>query len=266
MNIKRLSSKFTTDRELADYWARLKPDENLTPEDEERWKKRASFLENISAQNNVALMLWNAYTNRFVFMSDKWAVLGGYSPEMYTGEKGLAFSISKIHPDFLPACLLMNEKGIQYISRNPGIPVNKIFISLNLNYLKKDGTYFQILQQSVIVETDKKRQPLLALSYISDISHIKKPGCADMIISSPAGAEIYTYDFEMKTLIPVKSLSEKEKNILIKLSTGMDTKKIAQAVNVSPNTVDTHRRNIIKKTNCIDTTAAVTYARLTGII
>lgn len=266
MNIRNLSAKFKQDKDLSAYWAHLKPDTNLMNGEEESWKKQVTFLDGISTHNRVAITLWNAFTNRYIFVSDRWGIYGGYNPELYTAEDGMAFSLSNVHPDYLEASLLANEKGVQFFLQNPAVAVNEVLISFTLYYRRKDGAYFQVLQQSTIVETDARRQPLLVLSYISDVSHIKKPGCADLVITSPKGPEMHNYDFEHKTLNPVKPLSAQEKEVLNQLGQGYDSKKIAQMLQVSPATIDTHRRNILKKTNCIDSTAAVSYAKLTGLI
>jgi len=266
MNIRNLSTKFSKDKDLSAYWAHLKPDTNLVGQDEENWKRQAAFLDGISTNARVAITLWNAFTNRFVFVSDRWGSYGGYSPELYTAENGMAFSLSNVHPGYLEASLLANEKGVQFFVQNPGIQVNEVLISFTLLYRRKGGDYFQILQQSTIVETDARHQPLLVLSYISDVSHIKKPGCADLVITSPKGAEMYNYDFENKVLNGVKPLSGQEREVIKLLGQGHDSKKIALALDLSPATVDTHRRNILKKTNCIDSTGAVSYAKLTGLI
>lgn len=266
MNIRHLSAKFKNHKDLSAYWAHLKPDTNLVGAEEENWKKQVAFLDGISTNARVAITLWNAFTNRFVFVSDRWGIYGGHSPEQYMAEDGMAFSLSNVHPDYLEASLLANEKGVQFFLQNPGIPVNKVLISFTLYYKRSDGAYFQVLQQSTIVETDARHQPLLVLSYISDVSHIKKPGCADFIITSPKGTEMYNYDFEHKVLNAVKPLSGQEKAVLKLLGQGYDSKKIASTLELSPATIDTHRRNILKKTNCIDSTGAVSYAKLTGLI
>ena len=56
-----------------------------------------------------------------------------------------------------------------------------------------------------------------------------------------------------------------EKKILSLLAEGKSSKEIAEALFISPHTVDTHRRHLLKKTNCIDTTGIVMYARLVGL-
>jgi len=67
-------------------------------------------------------------------------------------------------------------------------------------------------------------------------------------------------------LCKVQSLSRQEKKILSLLAEGKSSKEIANELSVSPHTVDTHRRHLLGKTNCIDTTGMITYARLVGLL
>ena len=57
-----------------------------------------------------------------------------------------------------------------------------------------------------------------------------------------------------------------EKKILALLAEGKQSKEIADELFISSHTIDTHRRNLLKKTNCIDTTALITFAKMTGLI
>ncbi|KAB2638567.1 MAG: response regulator transcription factor [Verrucomicrobia bacterium] len=64
---------------------------------------------------------------------------------------------------------------------------------------------------------------------------------------------------------PLKSasdspLSEREKEVLILICKGMSTQKIAISLTLSKRTVDSHRANILAKTNCRNTASLVAYA------
>jgi DNA-binding NarL/FixJ family response regulator len=55
-------------------------------------------------------------------------------------------------------------------------------------------------------------------------------------------------------------LSEREKEILLLICQGMSTQKIATSLSLSKRTVDSHRANILSKTNCRNTASLVAYA------
>ena len=61
-------------------------------------------------------------------------------------------------------------------------------------------------------------------------------------------------------------LTQRETEILHRLAEGHSTKKIADLLNLSPHTVHTHRKNIIKKLNIKSPTEYVVYAIDFGLI
>lgn len=61
-------------------------------------------------------------------------------------------------------------------------------------------------------------------------------------------------------LTPDSPLSEREKEILLHICKGMSTQKIATTLTLSKRTVDSHRANILSKTNCRNTASLVAYA------
>jgi len=55
-------------------------------------------------------------------------------------------------------------------------------------------------------------------------------------------------------------LSDREKEVLCLICRGMSTQKIASSLSLSKRTVDSHRANILSKTNCRNTASLVAYA------
>ncbi len=249
-----------------EYWKSLMPAADLNSVQECDWIKRAQVLDQLSAQNYVAIFLWNAFTNRFVYMSDKMEVFVGFDPALFTAEDGVNFSSTLVRPDQLNAALLLYEKGMNYGLKEGLKSHDKKVINLNFSYKTASGKYIQALQQCIIVEADENMQPKLVLNFAQNVSHIKKENSAGLVISSPLGIDIIGYDFDQKCLTEIKTFSVQEKKILQLLSEGFDTKKIADILSISHHTVDTHRRNLIKKADCIDTTAVVTFAKMINLI
>ena len=132
-------------------------------------------------------------------------------------------------------------------------------------YNRKGGGYIQLLQKLMVVETDTDGYPLLYLRYLYDISHLVKPSVG-LIINGLDETLIWAYNDQNKTLDQVNLLSAQEKKILGLLAEGKGSKEIGDMLFISSHTIDTHRRNLLKKTHCIDTTALVTFAKMTGLI
>jgi DNA-binding CsgD family transcriptional regulator len=246
------------------YWNSLKPQSVSTSSYEEKWLTMAPFFDTVSLQSRVCVTLWNASTNRFIYAVDKTKVLGENAIR-FTDVDGVDFSIGNFHPDHLEALLLLMQKGIQYCFEKPEHLPYKIILNLDVLYKINKG-YIHILQQASVVETDDNKQPLLWLSYLYDITHIKKGNSANMVVKTPDEILIWNYLLNERKLEIVKPLTHQEKNVLNLLAQGNQTKEIAKKLFISHHTVDTHRRNLLTKTNCIDTTGLVSYARMTGLI
>jgi len=230
-----------------------------------KWLKKMAFLNSIASQTNTTLLLHDTSENRFIYMSDKPGILGGYDPDDFTSETGMDFSFNHIHPDQRSAALQIQLKILSYGMDHMATAENNIVANMMFQYKKKDGTYIQLLQKVMAVEANDTGHPLLYLKYGYDVSHLVKPSVG-LIINAPDETLIWEYNTEKKALEQVNLLSAQEKKVLALLSQGKQSKEIAEILFSSPHTIDTHRRHLLKKTNCIDSTALITFAKMTGLI
>lgn len=259
------ASFYQSIQDIAAYWNKFKSSSNIGP-DESTWIQRVALLDEFSARNSAFVGLWSTVTpDRFIYVTDKSKLLG-YDAALLTAENGVVFSYSNLHPHYVRASYSLQEKGFNYIIEKQVKPLDGIVVTFDVLYKRWDDIYIHTLQQVTLLEVDDWGKPLLTLSLISDISHIKKPGTCQVTIALQGEVEIHRYNFDEKHLEKVKSFSEQEKKVLQLLSRGLTTKEIADKLFISPHTVDTHRRNLIKKTDCLDTTAVVTYARMIGLL
>jgi DNA-binding CsgD family transcriptional regulator len=246
------------------YWNSFKPQQPVAKSYIEKWLANTSIFDTISFQSRVCVTIWDIVTNRFIYAADPTNVLGDHASR-FTDEKGIDYTMSNFHPEHLEAVLTLQKKGIDYCIEHPEIPANKIILNADTLY-EKYGSYIHILQQAIAVETDDNNHPLLYLSFIYDVSHLKKTNTSGFAITSPANTFFYSYSFEYRKVEDVKTFTASEKAILKMLGDGKTTKQIAAELSVSPYTVDTHRGNMLTKTNCVDTTALVTYCRMVGAL
>jgi len=251
---------------IPQYWESLKPQSDIGTALEDSWKKKVEFIDEISVQNNVVVFLYNIYTNRFLYMSDKLKVLSGLDPSLYIAENGMEYSLSRAHPNHLGPALELNHRFIKYCSEKNIQDYRTV--SVCINYLYKNGKdqYEQVLQRAIILEVDENKRPSLGLSFIHYVGHIKKQDSVGGVFYTPDDVIIIDYNVEKKCFEPQKSVSDQEKKVLQLLAQGLDTKTIAKNLSISPHTVNTHRRNLIKKTSCIDTTGVVAFAKLIDLI
>lgn len=252
---------------IPQYWESLKPLDNIGKPVAEDWKRKVEFMDEVSVQNNAVVFLWNAYTNRFLYMSDKLQLLSGIDPNWFTAENGVENVLSQIHPNHVQPLLLMIQQLVVNFCADYKV-ANYKNVKICFNYLFKNGKgeYMQILQRPVILEVDENNKPKLVLNFTYHVDYIKRPDSVGGMVITDDGTYLFDYNTITNTLAPAKAFSPQEMIILQLLGKGLDTKDIAEKLFISPHTVDTHRRNLIRKTNCMDTTGVVAFARMTGLI
>jgi DNA-binding CsgD family transcriptional regulator len=242
------------------------PGENLdTTPHAERWIKQGEILKRISRQTHVAHSIWDVEGRQFVFFSDRHYIMGNHAPGHFTGVEGIRYFISMIHPLFAKAIYRVYQECLDYIRKNPGSVKNSSF-HFDTFYIKSETENVQLLLQAQVMESDPSGDPLVFLISITDITYLKKNHTANLVIVSEDNSYLWNYCFYKKKLEPVRGFSIQEKKLLYFLAQKKSSKEIAALLNTSSHTIDTQRRHLLQKTNCIDCTALITYSRMTGIL
>ncbi len=110
----------------------------------------------------------------------------------------------------------------------------------------------------------------------TDVSHLKVSSTtAVSFLNMNGGKSFYNVDISTGKFDPegcddnndlTKLLTEREKQIVAGFSKGLNAEQIAQELNLSPHTIKTHRKNILKKSRCTNTTELVAKCLTNGII
>ena len=122
------------------------------------------------------------------------------------------------------------------------------------------GTYHRIIHQFMVLEVNE-------LGEISAMRLQLDRVATEDGKSTPQGLHIINTRTHKKQVYHTETcLSEREIEIVKYLAKGYDSKRIADKLFISKNTVDNHRRKILLKTQTADTGKALLYARAIGLI
>ncbi|MDB5248338.1 MAG: hypothetical protein JWQ40_2732 [Segetibacter sp.] len=214
-----------------------------------------------------AFIIFNHANGTWEYVNEEMAKLSGYSAEMHQKE-GFNFTFKYLHPDYVDFAFQGSHRIVfDYLHSTPVNQRKKVSFTKDFLYLIHEKEYARVLQKGIVLDMDEQGGIVRTLHLISVIDHLKKENNANLIIKNPENIfTIYNFDSTEKTITSLGCLSKRENEILNLLSKGYSTKKIAKQLFLSEHTVSSHRRNLLKKTNCIDTTALVTYAKMVGII
>ncbi|GEM_PF-1040255 len=216
---------------------------------------------------SAPFFLTNHETMEFAFISNDIKRLTGYSNSEFRDEI-LHSNNLNIHPDdFARLENIFEDIFRAYYSISiENKPKYRFCIDYRLK--KKDEKYIWILHEFKIIKTDKYGRPFISFSQLKDITSSK----CDETLNFYMGRYDHqgNYKFLLSNKYPIVkqefNLSHRELEILKLISEGFVSKQIADKLNISLNTVNTHRQNMLFKGNASTSSELVNNARLNGLI
>ena len=223
-------------------------------------EKRKNDWIKLSEVTHSIVLVFDCYTNKFVFVSDN-------IPKLYGLDSRRLFIhghqpvIEVIHPDDIDYGLLVRKK-IYSILRSFSNEEKRNYKAIHeMRIRNMRGEYIRIIEQEQVLELDKSGNIWLMLSVIDvDASHESE------IIKS------HLYNFKTGELIFIdlsdtldEPLTNRELEVLRFMKKGLLSKEIAEALKVSINTVNSHRQNILQKLKANNSIEAVNFAQRLGL-
>lgn len=159
--------------------------------------------------------------------------------------------IDLIHPDDLTFVQLAEKKSIERIITDYSDSILNWKSSYCFRMRVADGSYHLFHHQAVHIAVDANNKLTYALNIHTDIQHITQENSGLLLVQTlnqdKEYIQIDPYEQEEKTKTP--ELSKREMEILPYIANGHSSKRIADQLFISVDTVRAHRKNILRKTN-----------------
>jgi len=197
-------------------------------------------------------LVFNIPSTTFEVISEELTSVLGYQHD----EMSVPFLISKIHPEDQPWFLNFENKVREFFGRLNARQVPNYKVQYDYRIRKKNGDYIRIMQQVTVLQFTGKNNIMRTLITHTDISHIKKECAPELSFIGMNGEPTYI-NIEVKNLFAEEVVTMREKQVLGLLVKGYDSKSISRELYISKQTVDTHRKNLLRKTGC-ENTASLT--------
>lgn len=217
--------------------------------------------------DNFFYVLADSVNHTFIQVGGGIESMTGYKNEDLIG-KGYQISL-KIHNIWE---LLKIAKGsvkyFEYLYNAP--PKNRKYIKANytFEFKRKDGTKFQCMAQSIPVLFNDEMEPIYFLNIFTDISLFKTDKkVLHYIIDSADISHIKRIDIDVTVNLSEETnhiVSKGEKRVLNLIADGLSSKQIADQLFLSEHTVNTHRRNILRKLECNSSSEMIKKCILNG--
>lgn len=216
------------------------------------------------------LFLIDYQHHQYVYISPNAIDVLGYSAERMLKEGPLAF-MEKFHPS---EKTIFQDKLypdlLKMLGSLKGKPLSAIKFSFNFRIRQADGQYQMMTQQSGILEVDEKKAPIRVMGTISKAPKQAYQGEIFLRVYeldptlgwSVVRESLYSTGESKKS----KNLTETEIKILEFVFQGKTSKQVASDMNLSTETVNRHRKNVLKKLKASNIVDAINIARERGIL
>lgn len=185
----------------------------------------------------------------------------GYHPDEVT----TAFFIGCIHPEDQPYFLNFENRSGEFVSTLDPQRVFDYKVRYDFRVRHKQGHYVRILHQSMCIQSGGQGHIVRSLCIHTDITQLKTEGMPVLSFIGMNGQPSY-YNVAAKTIFTeTKSLfTQREREVLELLVNGKTSDEISKTLFISKQTVLSHRKNLLRKSKCSNTSSLCSLAVKNG--
>lgn len=189
---------------------------------------------------------FNWLSRKYVFVNDSIRELLGYDCCLFL-ERGLEFLLSVVHPEDLVFLKEIHRRIFACFYDTPAEQRGDLKFCYNLRLRAADGSFVHVLRESVFCSAAAQGGPLIEYIQCTDISAFRESAFVRLVVyrRTGLGAYVRCHDEVFKGKGGVLSLREREVAALA--ARGLTSKEIASVLNLSMDTVKSHRKNIMMK-------------------
>ncbi len=228
--------------------------------------RHAEDIGKATTHGNIGYFVIDYTRMQYLYWNDTMYNMTGFTREQIISETGFHYVVSHIDPTCASIVPRFLEYAIGHLEMLSNEPKHmNMFYDYAFNH--SNGKRLHFLQQSVPLSFDKDGKLVVAIHFVYNMTSLKTDEHYRAIVRNKNGEIILLgHNDDYQQLEVIGPVSEREREVLVLLSENNDSKAIAKLLNISPHTVDVHRRSLLQKTAMKNTTALVMYARIVGLL
>ena len=207
-------------------------------------------------------------THTYHFMGKQQVNVSGYSNEEFI-EGGVELFLQSIHPEEVE--IILNQilpAYVDLIIDSSQEDRKKLQFQYNYRFKRKDDIHLNLMEQLYVLKTDQAGKPSLVLGNVIILGNndtLPIRATAKLVSELGLSETIFSKTYRV-TPNDLSEVTPRELDILRNLATGKTSKQIGDRLHISPHTVDTHRRNLLKKLNCHSVVELAQFAFKNGLL
>ncbi len=211
-------------------------------------------LDSYLPYSSTFFCITNTQTLEFEYVSKNFKACIGLESELLE-KQGMRYFWSRIHPEDLEKWLKALNQLMEFtLSNIDEVDRNKANYTWNYRFKNADDEYVNIVQNTTPLAFDTQGKPIIGLAHYTVLHPNLKmdiSASAKLLNDQDEYETVYFNNFSQKLLSD--GISNRERDVIRLLVLNYSSKEISEKLNISPHTVDTHRRNILKKLNISST-------------
>ena len=178
------------------------------------------------------------------------------------GEMDLAKFFDGIHPDDAPLVQRVICLAILHSMENPD-PKRTFKLMITFRLRNKFGKYIRVLNKAEVLGLDQNSTPIQLMVHLKNISFMDQVGVQWDFVA----ADLNRDEFFNEVYEPYRAFfTQRELDIIKELAQGITNTEIGGNLCISPQTVATHRKNILKKAQCHTAKQLIKLCKSMGIL
>lgn len=216
--------------------------------------KRIIDLDKYLPYSSTFFCITNTQNLDFEYISKNFTACIGIDANILK-KGGMRYFWSRIHPDDLEKWLKALNQLMEFTLNNiDESERNKANYTWNYRFKNADDIYVNIVQNTTPLAFDSQGKPIIGLAHYTVLHpdlNMEVSASAKLLNDQNEYETIYFNNYSKKLLS--EGISNRERDVIRLLVLDFSSKEISQKLNISVHTVDTHRRNILKKLNISST-------------
>lgn len=227
----------------------------------QQYKEQLSFFHSSAP----IFYLYNFVTDRYIIISHSLDIMLGYS-SLYIMDCGVHEYASHLKKeDFAAYNTRVFPENLRILTSVIPATQKEYIFTTNYRVKNRKGEFLSFMEKYMYISCTPEGFPLISLGFAYDISDIY---CGSKIVHTvkhidfKTGLSSENYLLKNHYFVNEKDgfLSCRELEILKWTCEGLTSKKIAEKLFISINTVHNHKKNMIEKTNCKNIPELLTFA------
>ncbi len=227
-------------------------------------ERHIGFVKQLAIVENSSMSIFDIYQKKYVFIQSKLLSLLGIDLEEMI-KLGPQHFYRIMHPDDLPFLIKTHYQFTEFIMKLDKEEKKEYKLIYDFRLKDVRGKYTWFVNQMLPLELDKNGNVWLMLITYDLLPSRSKSQTASRKVVNVRTNQIHFFAEDSKE-DKKNNLTKREVEILGLLAKGMASKKIADELFLSVNTVNNHRRNILEKTKSENTAMAIKYGLSLGLL